>query len=192
MNIYKSAESESIFIEIINHKKSNILVGCIYRHPVMDRNKFHYYYLNELLHKLSSENKYVILVGDVDVDLMKYDNHHSTNEFLDSLSLHLFFPHITKPTTIRDSSKILIDNIFSNILIENTISGNLTATISDHSPQFIILPNVLSNPFSNKSIIYERDWSNFVQENFILDYFSVDWNSLINNDKDVNLSFNNF
>ena len=28
--------------------------------------------------------------------------------------------------------------------------------------------------------------------NFILDYFSVDWNSLINNDKDVNLSFNNF
>ena len=31
-----------------------------------------------------------------------------------------------------------------------------------------------------------------MQENFILDYFSVDWNSLINNDKDVNLSFNNF
>ena len=30
-----------------------------------------------------------------------------------------------------------------------------------------------------------------MQENFILDYFSVDWNSLINNDKDVNLSFNN-
>ena len=26
----------------------------------------------------------------------------------------------------------------------------------------------------------------------ILDYFFVDWNSLINNDKDVNLSFNNF
>ena len=49
-----------------------------------------------------------------------------------------------------------------------------------------------SNPPSNKSNIYERDWFNFVQENFILDYFSVDWNSLINNDKDVNLSFNNF
>ena len=26
----------------------------------------------------------------------------------------------------------------------------------------------------------------------ILEYFSVDWNSLVNNDKDVNLSFNNF
>ena len=158
----------------------------------MDLNEFNDYYLNELLHKLSSENKSVILLGDFNVDLMKYDNHHSTNEFLDSLSSHLFLPHITQPTRIRDSSKTLIDNIFSNTLIENTISGNLTATISDHLPQFIILPNTFSNPPSNKSNIYERDWCNFVQENFILDYFSVDWNSLINNDKDVNLSFNNF
>ena len=40
LNIYKSGELESKFIEIINHKKSNILVGCIYRHPVMDLDEF--------------------------------------------------------------------------------------------------------------------------------------------------------
>ena len=192
MNIYKSAELESTFTEIINHKKSNILAGCIYIHPVVDLNEFKDYYLNELLHKLSSENKSVILLIDFNVDLMKYDNHHSTNGFLDSLSSHLFLSHITQPTRIRDSSKTFIDNIFSSALIENTISGNSAATISDHLPQFIILPNIFSNPPSNKSNIYERDWSNFVQENFILDYFSADWNSLINNDKDVNHSFNNF
>ena len=192
MNIYKSAELESTFIEIINDKKSKIIVGCIYRHPAMDLNEFNDYYLNELLHKLFSENKSVILLGDFNVDLMKYDNHHSTNEFLDSLPSHLFLPHITQPAIITDTTKTLFDNIFSNTLIENTISGNLTATISDHLPQFIVLPNIFCNPPSNKSNIYERDWCNFVQENFILDYFSVDWNSLINNDKDVNLSFNNF
>ena len=86
----------------------------------------------------------------------------------------------------------LIHNILSSTLIENTISGNLTATIFDHLPEFIILPNIFSNPPSNKSNIYERDWSNFVQENLILEYFSVDWNSLINNDNDVNLSFKIF
>ena len=32
----------------------------------------------------------------------------------------------------------------------------------------------------NKSNIYERDWSKFDQENFILDYFSVDWEDLLN------------
>ena len=86
----------------------------------------------------------------------------------------------------------IINYIFSNTLIKNTISDNLTATISDHLTQLIILPNIFLNPPSNKSNIYERVWSNFVQENVILDYFSVDWNSLINNDKDLNLSFNNF
>ena len=45
----------------------------------MDLNEFNDYYLNELLIKLSSENKSVILLGDFNVDLMKYDNHHSTN-----------------------------------------------------------------------------------------------------------------
>ena len=133
LNIYKSAELESTFIEIINHKKLNILVGCIYRHPVMDLNEINDYYLNELLHKLSSENKSVILFGDFNVDLMKYNNHHSTNEFLDSLSSHLFLLHITQPFRVRDSSKTLIDTIFSNTLIEKTISGNLTATISQGS-----------------------------------------------------------
>ena len=64
--------------------------------------------------------------------------------------------------------------------------------MSNHLPQFIILPSIFSNPSSNKSNIYERDWSNFVQKNFLLDYFSVDWNSKLNNDKDVHLSFNNF
>ena len=61
----------------------------------------------------------------------------------------------------------------------DSISGNLTATISDHLPQFLIVPNIFSNPPSNKSNIYERDWSNFDQENFILDYFSIDWNETL-------------
>ena len=122
---------------------------------------------------------------------MKYDNHHSTNEFPDSVSSHLFLPYITQSTRIRDSRKILFDTIFSNTLIGNIISGNLTATISDHLPHSIIIPNIFSNPPSNKSDIYERDWSHFVQENVMLDFFPSDWNSLVKNNKDVNFSFNN-
>ena len=95
----------------------------------MNLNEFNENYLNELLHKLSSENKSVVFLGDFNVDSMKYDNHHSTNEFLNSFSSHLFLLHITQPTRIGDSSKTLIGSIFSNTLIENTISGNLTATI---------------------------------------------------------------
>ena len=49
------------------------------------------------------------------------------------------------------------------------ISGDLTATISDHLPQFLFAPNILSNPFYNKSSkIFERDCSKFNKKNFIL------------------------
>ena len=41
--------------------------------------------------------------------------------------------------------------------------------------QVAIIPNM----FDNKSNIYERAWSKFDQENFIQDYFSVDWEDLL-------------
>ena len=59
----------------------------------------------------------------------------------------------------------LIDNIFSNIIDPDIISANLTATISDHPPQFAIIPNMFGNTTSNKSDIYERDWSKFDEKN---------------------------
>ena len=36
---------------------------------------------------------------------------------------------------------------------------------------------------SDKSNIYKRDWAKFDQENFILDYFSVDWEYLLKTDE---------
>ena len=42
---------------------------------------------------------------------------------------------------------------------------------------------MFGNILSNKSNIYERDWSKFDQENFILDYFSVDWEDLLKIDE---------
>ena len=102
------------------------------------------------------------------------------------LSSQCFLSHITQPTRIKDPNKTLID-IFSHTLTKKTISGNLTATISNHLPQFIILPNTSCNPPS------KRDWSNVVQENFMLKHFPVDWNFIINKDhKDLDLSFNYF
>ena len=44
---------ESTFIEILNPKKTNMIVGCIYRHPHMELNKLNDYYANNLLNKLS-------------------------------------------------------------------------------------------------------------------------------------------
>ena len=59
----------------------------------------------------------------------------------------------------------------------------MAATISDHLPQFAVIPNMFGNIPRNISNIYERDWSKFDRKNFILDYFSVEWEDLLKNDE---------
>ena len=48
----------------------------------MDVRGFNEYYVFKLLDKSSKENKAVFLLGDFDIDLLKYGYHSPTNEFL--------------------------------------------------------------------------------------------------------------
>ena len=114
---------------------------------------------------------------------MKYNEHNQINKFFDSLASNSFILLILQPTRITSHSKTLIYNIFSNVIDPDIISGNVTDTISDHLPQFSIISNIFGNIPSNKSNIYERDWSKFERENFSLDYFSVDWEDLLKIDE---------
>ena len=140
-------------------------------------------YLNKLLENISKEQKSTFLLGDFNVKLLNYNEHNQANDFLNSLASNSFIPLTLQPTRITSHSNTLIDNVFSNVIDPDIISGNLTATISDHLPQFSIIPNMFGNIPGNKSNIYERDWSKFDRENFILDYFSVEWEDLLKIDE---------
>ena len=137
---------ESTFTEILNLKKSIIIIGCIYKQPSIGFNVFNINYLNNLLNKVSKEQKSVFLLGDFNANLLNYNNHNLTTEFLDSVTSNSFFPYVLQPTRLTSHSKTLIDNIFSNIISPEAISDNLTSTISDHLPQFMVVPNIFSNP----------------------------------------------
>ena len=136
---------ECTFIEIVNPRKSNIIVGVIYRHPSMDLSDFNCNYLNKLLENTSKEPKSIFLLGDFNVNLLNYNGHNETNEFLDCLASNSFIPLILQPTRINSHSNALIDNIFSIVIGPDIISGNLTATISDYLPQFGIIPNMFGD-----------------------------------------------
>ena len=154
-------------------------MGVIYRYLSMDLSDFNCDYLNRLLENISKEQKSIFLLRDFNVNLLNYNEHNQTNEFLDSLSSNSFIPLILQPTGRTSHSNTLIDNIFSNATDPDIISGYLTVTISDHLPQFSIFPSMFGNIPDNKSNIYERGQSKFDRENFILDYFSVDWEDLL-------------
>ena len=140
----------------------------------MDLIDFNCNHLSQLLENISKEHKSIFLLRDFNVNLLNYNEHNQTNEFLYSLASNSFIPLILQPTRITSHSNTLIDNIFSNVIDPDLISGNLTATISNHLPHFAIIPNMFGNISGNKSNIYERDWSKFDRENlskFDQDYF---------------------
>ena len=152
-----------------------MVIACLYKHPNMDALYFKNNYLNEIFKIISKEWKQVLLLGDFNTNLLNYNDHQPTNDFLGSLASNSFIPYILNPTRITIShSKTLTYNIFSNFIFHEIISGNITATISDHLPQFSFVPNILSNSSTQKSNLYERDWSKFKQENFVFYYFDKD------------------
>ena len=59
LKIYKKFKSESTVIEIINPRKSNIIVGAIYKHPKMDVTEFNNNFLNNRLRKINQKQKKV-------------------------------------------------------------------------------------------------------------------------------------
>ena len=105
----------------------------------MDLTDFNCNYLNKQLEYISKEQKSVFLLGDFIVNPLNYNEHDQTIEFLDSVASNSFMTLILQPTRITSHSNTLIDNIFSNVIGPDIISGNLTATISEHLPQFSII-----------------------------------------------------
>ena len=112
-------------------------------------------YFNEIFETVPKEWKQICRLGDFNKNLLNY-NDHSTNDFLDSLASNSFIPYILYPSRITSYSKTLIDNIFSNFVSHKIRSVNITATIPDHLPQFSHIPNILSNPSTQKSNFCER------------------------------------
>ena len=80
----------------------------------MDLTDFNCNYLNKLLENISKEQKSIFLLGDFNVNLLNYNEHNQTNEFLDSLPSNSFIPLILQATIINSHSNTLIGNIFSN------------------------------------------------------------------------------
>ena len=105
-----------------------MLLGWDYRHPNTDIEKF-INYMDKVMTKIVRENKLVFCMGDFSVNLLNYNVHNPTNEFLDSVLSSYLSPYILHPTRV----------------VFESVSGNIMIHISDHFPQFIILNKININ-----------------------------------------------
>ena len=189
--MYLSKLLESTFVELTFEKKTNLIIGCIYKHPGLPISEFNRLFLAPILDEINKEKKDLTFLGDFNINLLNSSVDLEVSDFIDILESHLISPTISIPTRITRTSKTLIDNILTSPNNVNLFSGNLTVGISDHLPQFLIFDNFLIKPKPLQQ--WYRDWNAFDRENFILDFLDIDWVSYLElNKRDPNTSFTKF
>ena len=203
--LYESKLLESVFIEIKHPKKSNDIIGVVYRHPSMELGIFNENFLCPFTDKLSLEkNKNIYIAGDFNVNLLNVSHHTESSNFFNLLCSNHLLPTISLPTKLNNSGKhTLIDNIFTSIFNPDIISGNITfGTPDGHLPSFVIIPKPNQNHLPKKHNFYKRSLKNFnpnntnftnIKASALHDIESIDLCNLIEpNKNDANLSFNKF
>ncbi len=114
---------ESVFVEIITHKKKNI-IGVIYRPPNSKYDLFENE-INKVLGKIDKENKICYLMGDFNINLLKSESCDYASRFLERLLTSSYIPLILRPTRITQHTATLINNIFTNDMeaIDSSTNG---------------------------------------------------------------------
>ena len=140
-------------------------------------------YLYQIIDKIHNENKYCILMGDFNINLLNFESHPITEQFINTLSTNFFHPQILKPTRITNHSATLIDNIFFNSAEHHTISGNILHDGTDHMPNFLVINKFCTLPSNIK--VLRRDYSNYDQTTMLDEVKSVNWNNILPETNDV-------
>ena len=90
----------------------------------MQHFKFSNDFMKQLFSKISLENKRSSIVGNFNLNLIKYRQITGVNQFLESMLTNNFIPQITLQTRIDQKSATFIHNIFLNYHEHQCISGN--------------------------------------------------------------------
>ena len=155
---------QALWVEIHMKNAANIICGVLYRQH--NSPELFQKYFEETLENLSPSGKPIYIMTDANIDLLHCNSCKYAQDFLCTLQSLSLMPTIDKPTRVHRNSASLIDNIFTNKIDNEIISGNLISDISDHFVQFCISS-------------LTRDFHNFSEKNFINDVALVDWQRLV-------------
>ena len=171
---FQDEQFENIVIKIPNILKdngknmdNNLVIAAIYRQPNNNNLDTFTEEVEKLLKQIDKRNNEIVLTGDINLDLLKYDSYQPTGNYLDQMSHHGLLPRIVRPTRIKKQSATLIDHFFTKDndktlrsgIINTEIAGNCGYT--DHFPIFIIL----KTKQSKKKINEPQNKSYFTKKN---------------------------
>ena len=137
-----SCESQAVKIEICLHgsnkKYTHYLVNC-YRSPSGNVDKYFEQFEAILSHFDKYKDKSVTILGDINIDLLKYNSESSSTATrqIEKSTSHGYIQIISRPTRVTDHCATLIDHIYTNKIQDVLRSGVITYDISDHLGTFV-------------------------------------------------------
>ena len=128
----ESDEYETVWCEIENSKDKNILICCTYHHPSIEIENCTEY-IQRMLSNPTVSNKHVFILGNFNINLLDYDSHIPTMDFISPFLSQHCLPYIIHPTQVSNPSSTIIYNIFAKVCNLDTKSGNILTQIAGRS-----------------------------------------------------------
>ena len=189
LEIEGSDDYDALFISVKLNSSFNkqVIIGNIYRPPRCNIES-----INDFSEKMSGlfselhDFKHVIISGDFNIDLLKFQNNSGVDNYLENLISNSFIPKISYPTRLTEKTGTLIDNFLLKLSdnFSHTTAGILHQNISDHLPYFVVLDYLSCKNKTSKLIkIFKYDeqsilkLKNYLNENLS---FDIDSNSDVN------------
>ena len=169
---------EDIWVELIQNGMK-FITSTIYRHPRHNFMKFQDS-LTHTLTKLEKCNIKYYILGDINIDFLRYSDHNRVKFYVDTLHSVNARNLINKPTRLTEHSFSLIDHVYTNDSNNEIQSGIVATDISDHLPTFIKI-TCTNNPHDSKAYVCKttRDMKNFDLEMFRTDIYIINFNNYL-------------
>ena len=187
---------ESLTLKVITEQKKSNIISCVYRpnSPVqgMSSNDQMEYFIDKISNLQAAMSSYKgdsYIMSDLNLDLLKFESHLKTNDFIENTLSNGFLPLITKPTRVTHASCTLIDNILSNSCNNTLESGVILNSISDHFPIFHVSSQTQKTEKPKTFISRDITSEKIIQFNAMLN--TNNWGNVLN-ELNPQISFENF
>ena len=114
-----------------------------------------------------------------------------TDDFINTVYSMSLYPKISRPSRITSHCANLIDNIFTNDIVHNTISGLLISDISDHLPVFIVYDNDYKTNLPDNKTVYRRVRTEVSITAFRNDLMAQNWD-IVYSSNNINSAYDDF
>ena len=167
------------------------IIGNIYKPPFEGLEDFNLFLteFHDFVNMLSNYGHSSYICGDFNINLLKIGIKSHYNTFFENMLSYGFYPKITLPTQICNTSSTIIDNIFSNEICSNDASGIFINHISDHQTIFTITPTKLNDSMEQQYVSIETK-DDVSLNNFITEVRNMDIPEILNKNINANLTEN--